>query len=217
MEQKEFCNFKKELEDAGVTLVAVSKTKSADAIHKLYDYGQRDFGENYVQELVAKQAELPGDIQWHFIGHLQRNKVKEIAPFIHLIQSVDSERLLKEINKEAIKNNREINILLQVHIADESTKFGFDKNAIMELLPHLDHYMNVKVIGLMGMATFTDDLGQVSEEFQLLNQLFEDCRKESMADDWRILSMGMSADYENAIKNGSTMIRIGTLLFGSRN
>lgn len=216
MEQKEFCNFKKELEDAGVTLVAVSKTKGNDAIRKLYDYGQADFGENYVQELVGKQKELPDDIRWHFIGHLQRNKVKEIAPFIHLIQSVDSERLLKEINKEAIKNNREINILLQVHIADEETKYGFDKNELMELLPHLDHYMNVKVKGLMGMATFTENIEKVSKEFQSLRRLLDTCKKEENAGDWEILSMGMSADYENAVANGSTMIRIGTLLFGSR-
>ncbi len=217
MEQKEFCNFKKELEDAGVTLVAVSKTKSIQDIQKLYDYGQRDFGENYVQELVAKQAELPQDIRWHFIGHLQRNKVKEIAPFIHLIQSVDSERLLKEINKEAIKNNRVINILLQVHIAEESTKFGFDRKEISELLPHLDHYMNIKVKGLMGMATLSEDTEKVGQEFSLLKQFFAGCKNEEAAKDWSILSMGMSADYENAIKNGSTMIRIGTLLFGSRN
>lgn len=216
MEQSEFHNFKKELEDAGVQLIAVSKTKNEDEILRLYNWGQRDFGENYVQELVAKQNDLPDDIQWHFIGHLQRNKVKEIAGFIHLIQGVDSERLLKEINKQAIKFNRIIDILLQVHIAEEGTKFGFDAEEIKTLLPHLDLYANVRVRGLMGMATFTDDMDKVKKEFKSLAALFEDGKQHSPSAEWDILSMGMSSDYKTAITCGSSMIRIGTLLFGER-
>lgn len=217
MEQKDFYSFKKELEDAGVTLIAVSKTKSEEEILKLYQYGQRDFGENYVQELVTKQKELPSDIQWHFIGHLQRNKVKEIADFVHLIQGVDSERLLKEINKQAIRSNRTIGVLLQVHIADEGTKFGFDAEEISNLLPQLDLFTNIRVKGLMGMATFTDDMEKVKKEFNMLSGLFNECKKQPEAQDWETLSMGMSSDYKEAIQCGSTMIRIGTLLFGKRN
>lgn len=199
-----------------MTLVAVSKTKTADEVKKLYDYGHRDFGENYVQELVAKADELPDDIQWHFIGHLQRNKVKDIAGFVHLIQGVDSERLLKEVNKQAIRNNRTISVLLQVHIAEESSKFGFDKNEIRDMLAHIDMYTNVSVRGLMGMATFTDDMVKVSREFSGLNDFYRECKKDPNAKGWDTLSMGMSADYEIAIQNGSTMIRIGSLIFGAR-
>lgn len=216
LEQSEFHNFKKELEDAGVRLIAVSKTKSKEEISRLYNWGQRDFGENYVQELVSKQSELPDDIQWHFIGHLQRNKVKEIAGFIHLIQGVDSERLLKEINKQAIRQNRTIQILLQVHIAEEGTKFGFDSEEIKTLIPHLDLYTNIQVRGLMGMATFTDDMEKVKGEFAGLSALYEACKKNLSVADWDILSMGMSSDYKTAINCGSSMIRIGTLLFGER-
>lgn len=216
MEQKDFCNFRKELHDAGVSLIAVSKTKDVADIKKLYDYGQRDFAENYVQELATKHGELPDDIRWHFIGHLQRNKVKEIAGFIHLIQGVDSERLLKEINKQAIHQNRTISVLLQVHIADENTKFGFNKKEITELLPHLEMYSHIVVKGLMGMATFTDEIAKVDSEFQSLHSLFTECKKHDAAAAWDTLSMGMSSDYEVAIKNGSTMVRIGTLLFGAR-
>ena len=195
------------------TLVAVSKIKPAADIQKMYDMGQRDFGENYVQELVEKQAQLPADILWHFIGHLQTNKVKYIAPFVHLIQSVDSEKLLKEIDKQAAKNNRKINVLLQMHIAEEQTKFGFDEQELMNL--DINLYPNVHITGLMGMATFTENKEKVKREFeQLLSYYnnFEDAKKVEL----NTLSMGMSDDYELAINCGSNMIRIGSLLFGKR-
>lgn len=217
MEQTEFLKLKDELGRKGVTLVAVSKTKPDTDILRLYEWGQRDFGENYVQELTDKQQRLPEDIRWHFIGHLQRNKVKYIAPFMHLIHGVDSERLLKEIDKEARKSQRVISVLLQIFIADEETKFGFDHREVMELLPALNQYKNVKVKGLMGMATFTSDTGKVSSEFHQLKALFDECKKHERCSDWNIISMGMSADYETAIAAGSTMVRIGTLLFGKRN
>ena len=195
------------------TLVAVSKIKPASDVQKMYDMGQRDFGENYVQELVEKQAQLPTDILWHFIGHLQSNKVKYIAPFVHLIQSVDSEKLLKEIDKQAAKNNRKINVLLQMHIAEEQTKFGLDEQELMNL--DINLYPNVNIAGLMGMATFTEDKEKVKREFEQLQSLynkFEDAKKIEM----NTLSMGMSDDYELAINCGSNMIRIGSLLFGKR-
>lgn len=216
MEASEFYRFKSKFENTGVTLVAVSKTKSETEILKLYDLGQRDFGENYVQELVDKQVHLPKDIRWHFIGHLQRNKVKYIAPFVHLIHSVDSSKLLQEINKQAAKLNKVIDVLLQVHIAEEETKFGFDEDELMDFSSQIKQFPNVRVRGLMGMATFTDDTEKVNREFQLLKKLFDKCNSnfQSTVD---ILSMGMSADYETAIKNGSTMVRIGSLLFGARN
>ena len=194
-------------------LVAVSKIKPASDVQKMYDMGQRDFGENYVQELVEKQAHLPADILWHFIGHLQSNKVKYIAPFVHLIQSVDSEKLLKEIDKQAAKNNRKINVLLQMHIAEEQTKFGFDEHELMNL--DLNLYPNVHITGLMGMATFTEDKEKVKREFEQLQSYynnFEDAKKVEL----NTLSMGMSDDYELAINCGSNMIRIGSLLFGKR-
>lgn len=217
MEQTEFLKLKDELGRKGVTLVAVSKTKPDTDILRLYEWGQRDFGENYVQELTDKQQRLPEDIRWHFVGHLQRNKVKYIAPFVHLIHGVDSERLLKEIDKEAGKHQRVISVLLQIFIADEETKFGLDRREVMELLPALNQYKNVKVKGLMGMATFTSDTGKVSGEFNQLKALFDECRRHEGCSDWNIISMGMSADYETAIAAGSTMVRIGTLLFGKRN
>ena len=195
------------------TLVAVSKIKPAADVQKMYDLGQRDFGENYVQELVEKQAQLPADILWHFIGHLQSNKVKYIAPFVHLIQSVDSEKLLKEIDKQAAKNNRKINVLLQVHIAEEQTKFGFDEQELMNLDMNL--YPNVHLTGLMGMATFTEDKEKVKREFEQLQSFykkFQDAKKVEL----NTLSMGMSDDYKLAIDCGSNMIRIGSLLFGKR-
>ena len=195
------------------TLVAVSKIKPVADVQKMYDMGQRDFGENYVQELVEKQAQLPADILWHFIGHLQSNKVKYIAPFVHLIQSVDSEKLLKEIDKQAAKNNRKINVLLQMHIAEEQTKFGFDEHELMNLDVNL--YPNVHITGLMGMATFTEDKEKVKREFEQLQSFyknFEDAKKIEL----NTLSMGMSDDYELAINCGSNMIRIGSLLFGKR-
>lgn len=195
------------------TLVAVSKIKPAADVQKMYDMGQRDFGENYVQELVEKQVQLPADILWHFIGHLQSNKVKYIAPFVHLIQSVDSEKLLKEIDKQAAKNNRKINVLLQVHIAEEQTKFGFDEKELMNL--DINLYPNVHITGLMGMATFTEDKEKVKREFEQLQSFyknFQDAKKVEL----NTLSMGMSDDYKLAIECGSNMIRIGSLLFGKR-
>ena len=204
---------KQQLAETNTTLVAVSKIKPAADIMKMYELGQRDFGENYVQELVEKQAVLPDEINWHFIGHLQSNKVKYIAPFIHLIQSVDSEKLLKEIDKQAAKSNRKINVLLQVHIAEEQTKFGFDENELMNLDVNL--YPNVHITGLMGMATFTEDKEKVKREFEQLQSFyknFEDAKKIEL----NTLSMGMSDDYELAINCGSNMIRIGSLLFGRR-
>jgi pyridoxal phosphate enzyme (YggS family) len=195
-----------------VTLVAVSKTKSVQEITELYDLGHRDFGENYEQELVDKHSQLPANIHWHFIGHLQSNKVKKIAPFIHLVQSVDSLKLLKEINKQAEKNDRVIDCLLQVHIAEEETKFGFDEEALIEA--NFSELRNVKVRGLMGMATFTDDMDAVRAEFRYLKTLFDKFKQNHSTFD--ILSMGMSADYSIAVEEGSTMVRIGSLIFGER-
>lgn len=211
-----------ELQANGVTLVAVSKTKPAIDILELYSLGQRDFGENYVQELVDKAAQLPKDIRWHFIGHLQSNKVKYIAPFVHLIHGVDSLKLLKEINKQAAKHNRIIDVLLQVHIAQEETKFGFDAHELQELLQthsaELQELSGVRVCGLMGMASFSDNTELVRSEFHQLRSLFEQHRSRT-ADNIQltILSMGMSGDYKMAIEEGSTLVRIGSLLFGSRN
>jgi PLP dependent protein len=198
---------------SNTTLVAVSKLKPVTDLQELYEIGHRDFGENYVQELVDKQVQMPNDIRWHFLGHLQTNKVKYIAPFIQLIQSVDSEKLLKEIDKQAAKNERIIDVLLQIHIAEEETKFGFDGNELMEL--DILQYKNVNVIGLMGMATFTDDKQKVQQEFNYLKNLFATF-KDSKKNDLRILSMGMSDDYSLAIECGSNMVRIGSLLFGKR-
>jgi len=201
-------------------LVAVSKTKPIEDIQALNDLGQRDFGENYVQELVEKQAALPKDIHWHFIGHLQSNKVKYIAPFVHLIHGVDSFNLLKEINKQAIKNNRIINCLLQIHIAKEETKFGFDEKEIHELLkqPELKELKNVSIIGLMGMASFSDDTALIKQEFEYLKKIYSESVQLSTSNfQFSILSMGMSGDYKIALQEGSNMVRIGSLLFGQRN
>jgi len=201
-----------------VTLVAVSKTKSVHEIKELYDLGQRDFGENYEQELVDKESQLPGDIRWHFIGHLQSNKAKKIAPFIHLVQSVDSSKLLSEINKQAEKNNRVINCLLQVHIGEEETKFGLDEQELGTLMNanfiESNSFKNVKICGLMGMASFTDDMDKVRTEFRYLKFLFDKFKGTQQTFD--ILSMGMSADYSIAVAEGSTMVRIGSLIFGER-
>ncbi len=201
-----------------VTLIAVSKTKPNEDLMELYALGQRAFGENYVQELVDKAASLPKDIEWHFIGHLQSNKVKYIAPFVYLIHGVDSEKLLQEINKQAFKQGRVIDCLLQVHIAEEETKFGFDEAGLMELLEsgRLANYPNVNIKGLMGMASFSDDRTQVQKEFKQLKKCFE-LSQNSMGETCSILSMGMSGDYELAIQEGSNMVRIGSLLFGARN
>lgn len=212
---------KQELDAKGITLVAVSKTKSVAEIQEAYNAGQRDFGENYVQELVEKYEALPKDIRWHFIGHLQSNKVKYIAPFVHLIHGVDSEKLLSEINKQGQKFNRPIPCLLQVHIAAEETKFGLDKaelGAIIDKIAAGNKPVFAEVSGLMGMASFTEDNDLIKKEFRELKQLFDDCkiRLSTINYPFPILSMGMSADYGFAIEAGSTMVRIGSLLFGSR-
>jgi len=201
-----------------VTLVAVSKTKSVEEIKKLYDLGQRDFGENYVQELIEKQLQLPKDTRWHFIGHLQSNKVKQIASFIHLIQSVDSIKLLREINKQAQKDNRVIDCLLQIHIAQEETKFGLDENELNELFNNsIAQLKNVRICGLMGMASFTDDMEKVRKEFKFLKALFDKYAKLPIDNcQLTIFSIGMSSDYPIAIEEGSTMVRIGSLIFGAR-
>ena len=205
---------KQEFANASVTLVAVSKLKPASDIEALYKLGQFDFGENYVQELVEKQAVLPANINWHFIGHLQSNKVKYIAPFVHLIHGVDSLKLLQEINKQALKNNRVIDCLLQIHIAKEETKFGMDAPELSDALEAAKHLPNVNIRGLMGMASFSDDQEVVASEFNYLHELFTTHHFNVQPS--AVLSMGMSADYALAIKSGSTMVRIGSLLFGAR-
>ncbi|MDC6351729.1 YggS family pyridoxal phosphate-dependent enzyme [Zeaxanthinibacter sp. PT1] len=200
-----------------VTLVAVSKTKSTSLIMEAYEAGQRDFGENKVQEMTAKWEELPKDIRWHMIGHVQRNKVKYMSDFVSLIHGVDSHRLLVEINKRAEKSDRVIDCLLQVHIAEEESKFGFDEAEIIDLLDSgkLDELKNVRLIGLMGMATFTEDNEQVRREFRGLKKLYD--RLKERLPHFRELSMGMSGDYHIGIEEGSTMVRIGSSIFGARN
>lgn len=197
----------------GVSLVAVSKTKPASAILEAYDTGHRIFGENKVQELVGKYEELPKDIQWHMIGHLQRNKVKYIAPFVALIHGVDSERLLLEINKQGIKHQRKIPCLLQMHIATEATKFGLSNEELEALLPKAATSEGVAIKGLMGMATFTSDEKQIEAEFNALHASFQKAQESLPLD---ILSMGMSGDYPIALSCGSTMIRVGSKIFGAR-
>ena len=197
-----------------VTLVAVSKTKPNSAIMAAYDSGQRDFGENKVQDLAIKAEELPKDIHWHMIGHLQRNKVKYIAPFVHLIHAVDSFKLLKEINNRAQQNERVINCLLQIHIAQEETKFGFSETEVKSLLSEASQLEHVCIKGLMGMATYTSDLTVVKQEFASLKNLYDDFKKSQP--EFEILSMGMSGDYVTAIEEGSTMVRVGSAIFGSR-
>jgi PLP dependent protein len=213
-----YLDVEKELQEKKVTLVAVSKTKTKEAVKELYDLGHRDFGENYVQELEEKEKELPKDINWHFIGHLQTNKVKYIAPFVNLIQSVDSIKLLKEINKHAAKFNRQIDVLLQVHIAQEETKFGFDEQELLELINgnELTSLNNVKLRGLMGMGSLTEDHQQVRKEFKNLKKTFDLVQSKLGSNDFNIVSMGMSSDYKMAIEEGSNMVRIGSLLFGAR-
>ncbi len=197
-----------------VTLVAVSKTKPNAALEEAYAVGQRDFGENKVQELCQKAESLPVDIRWHMIGHLQRNKVKYIAPFVHLIHGVDSERLLAEINKQAQKNNRIIDVLIQIHIAEESSKFGFSFQEAAELLSQEDPYPHVRIVGLMGMATFTQDEIQIKKEFETLANFYTTWKTTKSLS---VLSMGMSNDFQIAITAGSNMIRVGSLIFGHRN
>src|SRR5690349_7168421 len=205
-----YTTFLNELQQKNVTLVAVSKTKTVEDILELYELGQKDFGENYVQELLEKQAILPADIRWHFIGHLQSNKVKLIVPFIRLIQGVDSFKLLNEINKQAQKNERIVNCLLQVHIGQEETKFGFDEKELDETISKYANMqmMNVMVQGLMGVASFTDDMNDVRAELKYLRLLF-DKYNQLQTTNYKLqtLSMGMSSDYKIAIEEGSNMVR----------
>lgn len=219
---KAYQEITEQLQSQQVTLVAVSKTKPASDIQELYNLGQRDFGENYVQELAEKQMVLPNDIRWHFIGHLQSNKVKYIAPFVHLIHGVDSYKLLLEIDKQAQKFDRTINCLLQVHVAQEETKFGFNELELMEAMEAIHKYkllnqlQHVQVVGLMAMASNTEDTEQVQKEFAYLKMLFDHFATQPGNDQFRVLSMGMSSDYQLAIAEGSTLVRIGSLLFGAR-
>ncbi|MBK7560354.1 MAG: YggS family pyridoxal phosphate-dependent enzyme [Chitinophagaceae bacterium] len=210
---------KKELSNRNIKLVAVSKTKPIEEIQELYDLGQKDFGENYVQELVDKASQLPKDICWHYIGHLQTNKVKLIAPFVQLIHGVDSLKLLKEINKEGMKNNRVIDCLLQVHIAQEETKFGLNEEELNELISQSANLKmnNIIICGLMGMASFSENGNLVREEFKKLKRIFDQYTKHQTSNiKLQTLSMGMSSDYRIAAEEGSTMVRIGSLLFGER-
>lgn len=203
-----------------VTLVAVSKTHSNETILEAYNAGHKIFGENRVQELLPKYEALPKDIEWHLIGHLQRNKVKYIAPFVSLIHSVDSFRLLREVNKQGERNNRVIHCLLQMHIADEESKFGLSAEELHEILksPDLANLKNVSIDGLMGMATFTEDMEQVRKEFKGLANIYKDVKATYFANDsqFHILSMGMSGDYRVAVEEGSNLLRIGSLIFGER-
>jgi pyridoxal phosphate enzyme (YggS family) len=205
---------------AGVQLIAVSKTKPAELLMEAYRHGQRAFGENKVQEMTGKQEELPKDIEWHFIGHLQTNKIKYIAPFVHLIHGVDSFKLLRSIDAEARKVNRIIPCLLQFYIAEEETKFGFSLEEAMDMLnsSEIGTLKNISISGVMGMATFTDDSKQIRKEFALLRSIFETLKSSYFTGvgDFKEISMGMSADYLIAIEEGSTMIRIGSTIFGER-
>lgn len=212
--------FQIELKGTKAKLIAVSKTKPNETILEAYNIGWKRFGENKVQELVSKHDALPKDIEWHLIGTLQSNKVKYIAPFVYLIHAVDKEKLLKEINKRAEQNDRIINCLLQIHIADEDTKFGFTYEEAENLLQNnIEQYKNVKILGLMGMATNTDNHTQVRQEFKALKTFFDKIKSELNTEniDFQELSMGMSGDYKIAIEEGSTMIRVGSAIFGARN
>lgn len=201
---------------AHVTLVAVSKTKPVEVILEAYEAGHRDFGENYVQELSEKHRQLPVDIRWHAIGHLQSNKVKYIAPFVHLVHGVDSLKLLQEIDKQAAKAGRTIDCLLQIHIAQEETKFGFDATECEQLFNtrQLNSFKHARIVGFMGMASNTTDESQVNAEFASLKNLFD---RVSLTHPLTTLSMGMSGDYKVAVAAGSTLVRIGSLIFGERN
>jgi len=211
---------KKEL-PGSVRLVVVSKTQSPEVIRKVYDAGHRIFGENKVQELIAKQPELPGDIEWHFIGHLQRNKVRQIVPVTAMIHSIDSLRLLREVNKEAAKVNRVIDCLLQFHIAAEESKSGLDWEEAVEILesPAYKEMQNIRLCGVMGMATFTDETETITREFSHLRSIFQQLQSAFFSNDpeFREISMGMTGDYRLAIDQGSTIVRIGTAIFGPRN
>ncbi len=213
-------SLKKETTPINVTLIAVSKTKPVEDVQQAYDAGQRLFGENMVQELLEKQEHLPKDIQWHLIGHLQSNKVKYIAPFISMIQSVDSLKLLQEINKHAEKNKRVIDCLLQIYIADEETKFGLGFDEAVELL-RSDEFAalkNIRIRGLMGIASNTENEKQIKDEYYELKTFFDGIKQSFFRKDdaFDILSMGMSADYKIAIEEGSTMVRLGSTIFGTR-
>ncbi len=203
----------------GVKVVAVSKTRTPSEILDLYTSGHRMMGENKVQELMEKKDKLPGDIQWHMVGHLQSNKVKYIAPFISLIHSVDSLKIIRTVNKEANRNNRVIDCLLQVHIATEESKFGFSEEELLELLRNFEpgDYPGVRLRGLMGMATFTGNEDLIRREFRNLARIFRELRESGLvSDDFNELSMGMSGDYGIAVEEGSTIVRIGSLIFGER-
>ncbi|MEN8248387.1 MAG: YggS family pyridoxal phosphate-dependent enzyme [Bacteroidota bacterium] len=220
MIKEQLQHFWQELKPFEAKLIPVSKTKSNEEVMEAYNAGNKVFGENKVQELATKQSELPEDIEWHYIGHLQRNKVKYIAPFVHLIHAVDSLRLLNMINKEAKKNERTISCLLQIHIASEESKFGIDESGVFELIKNADwtQLTNIRVVGLMGMATFTDDQEQVRNEFKKLAAIKENLNSKELPNNVEIkeLSMGMTNDYKIALEEGSTMIRIGTAIFGAR-
>ena len=212
--QKNLKRIKKEVGD-NVLVVAVSKTKSIDCIKKAYETGHRDFGENKIQEMTSKFNDLPKDINWHMIGHIQTNKVKYLAPYVSLIHSLDSLKLAKEINKQAIKNNRIIECLIQYRISNEETKFGLNENEVMDIIKLQDNFSGLRITGLMGMASFVDDQNVIDKEFKKLKNLFD--RIKSSNKNFKIISMGMSLDYNLAIKNGSNMIRIGSKIFGERN
>lgn len=214
----EFEKLKAELVEQEVSLVAVSKTKPVSAILELYEQGQRTFGENRVQELVEKYEEMPKDISWHLIGHLQKNKVKYIAPFVSLIHSADNIKLLRVINKEAAKNDRTIPVLLQIKIAEEDTKYGFDFQELLQLVKSsaFTEFDHLSFHGVMGMATFTDNQEQVREEFNNLANHHQELSSFFDTGVFKIISMGMSGDYQIAIECGSNMVRIGSLLFGAR-
>jgi pyridoxal phosphate enzyme (YggS family) len=222
MQISSFHNIQELLLPTGVQLLAVSKTKSVEEIQALYDIGQRDFGENYVQEMLEKQVVLPKDIRWHFIGHLQTNKVKYIAPFVYMIQSVDSLKLLLEIDKHAAKNQRAVLCLLQIFIASDETKFGLNEEELDSLILTVHQnkedgkFSHSQIAGCMGMASLTENKIQIREEFNFLRSVFEKIKIAFPADPVNTLSMGMSSDYPIAIEAGSTMVRIGSLLFGKR-
>lgn len=215
---KEFNDLSRSLAEAGVRLVAVSKTKSAADILRLYEAGHRDFGENRASELEEKQAQLPKDIRWHFVGHLQSKKAKTIAPFVHMIHSIDSEKLLIEIDRQAERSNRTIDVLLQFKIAAEESKYGFDLKEGLCVAGTSLELTHVRVVGVMGMATYTEDMEQVRREFRTLTDYFEKLKSKlfSRTESFKEISMGMSGDYPVAIEEGSTMVRVGSLLFGPR-
>jgi len=212
--------YKSEVESVGVKLIAVSKTQTVEVVQEAYNAGQRIFGENHVQEMVEKEEKLPKDIEWHLIGHLQTNKVKYIAPFVKMIHGVDSLKLLQEINKQALKNKRVIDCLLQVYIADEDTKFGLGYDEVIELL-RSDEYQqlkNIRIVGLMGIATNTKNEKQITIEFHELRVFFDGVKASFFPNEasFKEISTGMSADYKIAIEEGSTMVRIGSSIFGKR-